>query len=310
MPCVGFLTDYGLDDAFVAVCHGVLLRTAPLVRIVDITHLVPPGDVRRGSVVLADAVGYLPPGSVHLAVVDPGVGTARRPVALATPGGALVGPDNGLLAPAADRLGGVTGAVELPVPPGTPATFHGRDVFAPAVGALVSGTRLEALGAAIDPVTLIRLPAPLAEVVTIGPEGRDHGPAPAGGPGGSRSDLTGVRDGLAPGSPGPRPEADGGRALEAEVVSVDHFGNVALAAGPDLLAAAGLRIGGRATVGRPGDEGITVAVGATFGSVPVGEVVLYIDSAGRVALAVNRGNAAERLSLAPGAIVRAAPVPE
>ncbi len=256
----------------------MLLRAAPTVRIVDITHLVPAGDVRRGSVVLAEAVGYLPPGAVHLAVVDPGVGTARRPVALATPGGALVGPDNGLLATAADVLGGISRAVELPVPAGTPATFHGRDVFAPAAGRLTAGTQVEALGPALDPATVIRLPVPRAEIVGVEPgPGRPAGPGPA---------------------------------LEAEVVSVDHFGNVALAAGPDLLAAAGLRVGGRATIGRPGGDALIVAVGTTFGSVPVGDLVLYVDSAARMALAVNRGNAADRLALTPGAIVRAGPAPE
>ncbi len=96
--CVSLTTDYGLADGFVAACHGVLARLAPAVRVIDVTHLVPPADVRRGAAVLAQTVPYLPWG-VHVAVVDPGVGTARRGIALAAPGGLLVGPDNGLLRP-------------------------------------------------------------------------------------------------------------------------------------------------------------------------------------------------------------------
>ncbi|MCL9797978.1 SAM-dependent chlorinase/fluorinase, partial [Frankia sp. AgKG'84/4] len=126
MNVVSFTTDYGLADGFVAACHGVILRAAPDTRIIDVTHLVPPGDVRRAATVLAQTVGSLPRG-VHLAVVDPGVGTSRRAVALRAAGGDLVGPDNGLLIDAAERLGGIRTAVSLPVPAGVPATFHGRD---------------------------------------------------------------------------------------------------------------------------------------------------------------------------------------
>src|SRR3954452_5408127 len=112
MPWISLTTDYGLTDGFVAACHGVIARLAPAARVIDVTHLVPPADVRRGAAVLAQTVPYLPVG-VHVAVVDPGVGSARRGVALATPAGLLVGPDNGLLPEAADALGGVTAAVEL-----------------------------------------------------------------------------------------------------------------------------------------------------------------------------------------------------
>jgi len=94
--CLTFLTDYGLEDGFVAACHGVGFQIAPKTRIIDITHLVPPGDIRRGAAVLAQAVPYLP-AAVHLAVVDPGVGTSRRAVAIAAGGSVFVGPDNGLL---------------------------------------------------------------------------------------------------------------------------------------------------------------------------------------------------------------------
>ena len=93
---LSFLTDYGLEDGFVAACHGVSARIAPHVDIIDVTHLIPPGDIRRGAAVLAQTVPYLPP-SVHVAVVDPGVGTARRGIAVAAGDSVFIGPDNGLL---------------------------------------------------------------------------------------------------------------------------------------------------------------------------------------------------------------------
>ena len=102
--CITVLTDYGLEDGFVAACHGVAARIAPGIRLIDITHLVPPGDVRRGAAVLAQTLPYLPPG-VHVAVVDPGVGTARRGSAVAAGHCVLVGPDNGLLSWAVSALG-------------------------------------------------------------------------------------------------------------------------------------------------------------------------------------------------------------
>src|SRR5580704_11753050 len=107
-----FITDYGLEDGFVAACHGVAARIAPGARIIDITHLVQPGDVRRGAAVLAQTIPYLPP-AVHVAVVDPGVGTARRAIAVAAGDSIMVGPDNGLLSWAIAGLGGARLAVQL-----------------------------------------------------------------------------------------------------------------------------------------------------------------------------------------------------
>ena len=109
---LSFLTDYGLEDGFVAACHGVAARIAPAAGIIDITHLVQPGDVRRGAAVLAQTIAYLPP-AVHVAVVDPGVGTTRRAVAVAAGDSILVGPDNGLLSWAVAALGGGKEAVQL-----------------------------------------------------------------------------------------------------------------------------------------------------------------------------------------------------
>ena len=109
---ISLTTDYGTFDGFVAACHGAIARIAPSVRVIDVTHHVPPADVPRGAAVLAQTAPYLPP-SVHCAVVDPGVGTARRGIAVATPNGVLVGPDNGLLIWAAEALGGIERVAEL-----------------------------------------------------------------------------------------------------------------------------------------------------------------------------------------------------
>jgi S-adenosyl-L-methionine hydrolase (adenosine-forming) len=253
--CLGFLTDYGLEDGFVAVCHGVVTEIAPDARIVDISHLVPAYDVRRGATVLARAAPYLAP-AVLVAVVDPGVGSDRRAIAVATESSALVGPDNGVLLPAAESLGGIRTAVVLdraelfrqPVS----ATFHGRDVFAPVAAHLLTGTGIDDVGTPIDPESLVQLAEPHVVVA-----------------------------------------ADG---VEAEVVDVDHFGNLQLAATWRDLDA------------KPGDrldvDGRRAMAGRQFASVPVGDLVVYADSDGRVAVAVNGGNAARRLEVTRGATVR------
>ncbi|MEV0004552.1 SAM-dependent chlorinase/fluorinase [Micromonospora sp. NPDC050980] len=252
-PHVSLTTDYGLSDGFVAACHGVLARLAPAARVIDVTHLVPPADVRRGATVLAQTVPYLPPG-VHVGVVDPGVGTERRGVALATPGGLLVGPDNGLLLPAAEALGGVTGAVELTNPewlaPTVSRTFHGRDVFVPVAARLALGAPLSGAGPAVDPAALVRLPEPVVR-------------ADAGG-------------------------------FTAEVLTVDHFGNVQLAAPGALLDGlpARVRVSGRVAVH-----------GRTFSDAEPGGLVVYVDSAGLVAVAVRTGHAAGVLDVAPGDVI-------
>ncbi|MFE9657719.1 S-adenosyl-l-methionine hydroxide adenosyltransferase family protein [Micromonospora sp. NPDC006431] len=290
--CISLTTDYGLADGFVAACHGVLARLAPAARVIDVTHLVPPADVRRGAVVLAQTVPYLPEG-VHVAVVDPGVGTARRAIGLATPNGLLVGPDNGLLLDAAAALGGITAAVELTNPtwlaPAVSRTFHGRDVFAPVAARLALGAPLAEAGPALDPATLVRLPAPV---------------------------LHRTADGFA-----------------AEVLTVDHFGNVQLAAPADLLDGLPdrVRVTGRADRPRqlgapdaaplrqpqlgasdaaPRPEAVAEAVtgalamrGRTFADAPVGELVVYPDSAGLLAVAVNTGRAVDRLGVRPGDVV-------
>jgi S-adenosyl-L-methionine hydrolase (adenosine-forming) len=202
-----FLTDYGLDDGFVAACKGVAARTAPDVQLIDITHLVQPGDVRRGAAVLAQTVGYLPP-AVHVGVVDPGVGTARRAIAIQAGSSILVGPDNGLLSWAASALGGASRAVQLtngdlwlhPVS----ATFHGRDIFMPVAAHLAAGTELTAAGDEVDVADLVTLPAPTSRV------------------------------------------ADG--EAEGEVMSVDRFGNVQLSIPASQAGLLGIGVGSQLVV--------------------------------------------------------------
>jgi len=275
---VFLLTDYGLADEFVGLLHAAIRRVAPAAPIVDLTHGVPAFDVAAGSRALVRCAPHLGPGVV-VGVVDPGVGTARRPVALACPGGrgegrgqgptALVGPDNGLLLAAAELLGGVLTAVELPGAQ-TSVTFDGRDVFAPAAARLWQGTPLDELGRRLDPGDLVRLPAPRLE----------HFP--------------------------------GG--LRAEVLWVDRFGNVQLAAGPADLARAGLeraarlllRVGSRETpVERIRafldlEERDPAAGGSPGGASPVG---LLVDANGQLAVVRPRASAAAELGLAVGAVV-------
>jgi S-adenosyl-L-methionine hydrolase (adenosine-forming) len=165
--CLSFLTDYGLEDGFVAACHGVAARIAPAARIIDITHLVQPGDVRRGAAVLAQTIPYLPP-AVHVAIVDPGVGTARRAIAVQAGESLLVGPDNGVLSWGIAALGGAQRAVQLtngelwlhPVS----TTFHGRDIFMPVAAHLAAHGDLGSAGTEFDPADLVTLPAPTSRV--------------------------------------------------------------------------------------------------------------------------------------------------
>ena len=253
---VSFTTDYGTSDGFVAMCKGVLARIAPEVRVIDVSHQVPPQRVRRGAAVLAQAVPWLPE-AVHLAVVDPGVGTDRRGIAVLTGRGVLVGPDNGLLLPAADALGGATAAYALTEPafqlPEVSRTFHGRDVFAPVAAYLCRGVGAARLGPPVPLADLRRLPPPQVAV-----------------------------------SPG---------RLRAEVLAVDSFGNVQLAATADELAAAGLPR--RVTIGTPAG-GRPAVTGRTFADAEPGGLLVLADSAGHAAVAVNGGNAAAELGVTDG----------
>lgn len=167
---VSFLSDFGHDDEFVGVCHSVIRSIAPHATVVDVTHGIAPHDTRAGGLALARAANYLCPGVV-VAVVDPGVGTTRRPIAIEVGDGAsyLVGPDNGLLAPAVGLVGGATRAVELTsadhrLPTMAGATFDGRDVFAPAAAHLCNGVALTDLGPEVEPAGLMPGVLPVSQI--------------------------------------------------------------------------------------------------------------------------------------------------
>jgi S-adenosyl-L-methionine hydrolase (adenosine-forming) len=160
---ITFLSDFGLKDDFVGTCHGVMKRIAPDAEIIDITHGIPPQSILEGALVLANTIGFMPVG-VHLAIVDPGVGGPRRPLVLRDSEGRLyVGPDNGLLLPAATRMG-IEEAHELANPAYAletiSRTFHGRDLFAPAAAHLANGVPLAELGPPVDAEGLVRLDLP------------------------------------------------------------------------------------------------------------------------------------------------------
>jgi S-adenosylmethionine hydrolase len=156
MTIVTLLTDYGTADSYVAELKGVLLSGARDVTIVDISHQISPGDVRAGQYLLSRAWKAFPEGSVHLAVVDPGVGTDRRAIGAESSGHRFLAPDNGLLSflPPGGRF------FSVPIPPRAAPTFHGRDVFAPAAAALANGTWLAELGSPITDPHISPLPSP------------------------------------------------------------------------------------------------------------------------------------------------------
>ena len=167
---VTFLSDFGLQDDFVGTCHGVIKSIAPEVQIVDVTHGIPPQQILQGALVLASTLPYMPKG-VHLAVVDPGVGSTRRALALQDEDGRhFVGPDNGLLVPAAE-LAGIAAAHELANPKYAletiSRTFHGRDLFSPAAAHLALGVPIGELGPPIDAEDLVRLDLPQPD---LGPD--------------------------------------------------------------------------------------------------------------------------------------------
>lgn len=159
MAIVTLLTDFGMADSYVAEMKGVLLSRAPSVTLVDISHQIAPGDIRAGQYLLSRAWRHFPRGTVHVAVVDPGVGTERRALAAESAGHRFVAPDNGLLS----FLPGDAHLVSMPVPTNASATFHGRDLFAPAAAILAKGEPIEALGTPIADPVRVPLPVPRHE---------------------------------------------------------------------------------------------------------------------------------------------------
>jgi S-adenosylmethionine hydrolase len=260
---ITFLSDFGLQDDFVGTCHGVIKGIAPEADIIDITHGIPPQAVLHGALMLANTITYMPVG-VHLAVVDPGVGGARRPLALEDRAGRLyVGPDNGLLIPATDKNGGIARAHELAsreyALPVVSRTFHGRDLFAPAAAHLALGVALERLGPPVDPETLVRLDLPQPDVTR--------------------------------------------RRIAATVLYVDRYGNMQLNLTREHLAAIGLVPGSRAELAIGHEQYYAVAA-RTFGDARRGDIVLYEDSYGNVAVAINGGNAAQMFAAGAGDAVQ------
>ncbi len=265
-PFVSMLTDWGARDPSAAICHGVVLNIIPEALIVDITHEIEKYNIRHGALMLWSALPYLPVGA-HMAVVDPGVGTQRRPVAIETArGDTLIGPDNGLLIPGAERLGGITRAhlidniqYRLPV---LTSTFHGRDLFAPAAAHLALGVPLESIGPEIDPTELVSVDWPPVVV---------------------------------------RPGE-----LESTVIYRDTFGNLKLAGvTADLTdAIESLEHGDPLKVSLgASDKPLTMPWAPTFGEVPKGGYLVYEDSYGRLCIAQNQGNAAKSLSVLEGSTV-------
>jgi S-adenosylmethionine hydrolase len=257
-PLISLLSDFGLRDPSAAILHGVVLSIVPDARIVDISHDVRKYAIRDGALLLWCALPYLPVG-FHVAVVDPGVGTDRLPVAVvARRGDVLVGPDNGLLVAAAERLGGITAVHALEAAeyrlPVVSTSFHGRDIFAPAAAHLARGVEVASLGRAVDPSELV--PSPIRE-----------------------------------------PEVAEG-ALRSSVVYVDTFGNVKLAGlRADLESAIGpLKPGDplALSLGDGSTATIRTTWQATFGEVPSGETLVYEDSYGRICLAASQADAAAK----------------
>ena len=263
---VTLLTDYGRDDEFVGVCHGVIRRIAPEARIVDITHGIRRYAVRQGALVLRNTLPYMPVG-VHVAIVDPQVGTERRALAVRCGDGQLlVGPDNGVLSLAWAACGGVSTAVDITRSPHrlepVSATFHGRDVFAPVAAHLAAGSELVDAGEAVDPDTLVAVELPRAA----------------------------VEDGT----------------LVAHVLVIDRFGNAGLNVGHAELAGSGLKLGEQVEVEVAGER-FLAKYAQTFADVKAGELIVYEDAYRSLAVAINRGDAAGTLGLAPDAEVRLRP---
>jgi S-adenosylmethionine hydrolase len=267
---VSFLSDYGRTDEFVGVCHAVMLDIAPDLRIVDVTHDIPPFDVRAGALALVRAVQYLPEGIV-LAVVDPGVGTERRCVAVEVENAVLVGPDNGLLAPAVAMSGGPRRVHELTASeyrlsaPGP--TFAGRDVMAPAAAYLTTGVSISDLGPEVDPVQLTPAIVPL-------------------------------------------PDDSGEGRIAGEVLWVDRYGNCQLNIAPEQLHAAAVQEGDALEVtvvdAAGAHDGRRARWVRTFADAKPSELVLLVDSYGMCALALDRRSAAAELGLRTGSAVTVA----
>jgi S-adenosylmethionine hydrolase len=259
---VTLLSDFGLRDEYAGVMEAAIVRVVPDARVVHLTHGIEPQGVLQGALALAHALPYAPVG-VHVAVIDPGVGSERRAVVVETGDGRLlVGPDNGLLTFAADELGGVASAYAIenaglflqPVS----RTFHGRDIFAPVAGHLAGGLDPAEVGPAIDPATLVRIELPPAE--------------------------------LEPGH------------VRATAMAIDRFGNVALSVRGAELDRHGLATGARIEISAGAGRYFALRA-RTFADVRIGEMVVFDDSSGWAALAMNSGSIVEICDIERGDVV-------
>ena len=256
---ISLTSDFGSIEEWVVVMKGLILSINPAALIVDVSHDIPPFDIGKGAFVLAAALPHLPVG-VHVAVVDPGVGTRRRAVVLqAGRGDLLVGPDNGLLLPAVERLGGVEKAYSLenenlfkiPVHP----TFHGRDIFAPAAAHLSLGVSPQEVGPPLD------------------------------------------EEDLAPAPWGRAKEGEG--AVYALVIDVDRFGSLRLNAYPAQVKSLGYKEGDTILLG-VGEGELEATYAPTFGEVEIGSILLFEDSSGVMAAGINGGSLARTTGATPG----------
>jgi S-adenosylmethionine hydrolase len=253
---ITLLTDYGHEADFAGVCHGVIRSIHPDAQIVDITHGIERYAVRQGAIVLRNTLPYMPPG-VHVAVVDPQVGSERRALALRTADGRLlVGPDNGLLSLAWERFGGVEQVVDITRSPHrlepSSATFHGRDLFAPVAAHLATGAELADAGDPLEPDELQRVELP-------------------------------------------EPRSEDG-ALVAHALTIDSFGNAGLNVTHEQLAGSGLTLGSTVEL-EVGGERFLATYAQTFADVGAGDPLIYEDAYRMLAVAINRGDAAATLGL-------------
>ncbi len=260
---ITFLTDFGVEDDFAGTCHGVIKRIAPEADVIHITHGIDATRILQGAVVLANTLPYMPVG-IHLAIVDPEVGSRRRALVVRTQDGRLlVGPDNGLLVPAAEALGGIEEVNEItnrayalePVSP----TFHGRDVFSPAAAHLALGVEPKELGDLVEPESLARLEFPKPEL--------------------------------------------GQRRIRATCLYVDRFGNIQLNLTAKEVEALGIVPGVRVEIELPVDRFYAVAA-RTFADARAGDIILYEDAYQNIAVAISRGNAAQTFGVRAGTEVR------
>jgi S-adenosylmethionine hydrolase len=260
---ITFLSDFGLEDDFVGTCHGVMKRISPGVDIIDITHGIEPQSVLQGALVLANTLPYMPEG-VHLAVVDPEVGTPRRALVMRLGDGRLlVGPDNGLLVPAAEGLGGVAAAFQITNTEYTlervSATFHGRDVFSAACAHLANGVEPSEFGPPVEPGSLVRLEIPQPDI--------------------------------------------GERRIRATCLYVDRFGNIQLNVHAEQLEPLGI-VPGRQIEVELAMERFYALAARSFAEARVGDIILYEDAYRNIALAISRGNAAQTFGVRAGTEVR------